>query len=53
MFGNLTDKLDNVFRKLHGLGRISEGNITDALREIRMAIMEAEVVFVLPPAWQQ
>ena len=47
MFGALTDKLDNVFRKLRGLGKISEGNITDALREVRMALLEADVDFAV------
>ena len=45
MFGALTDKLDNVFRKLRGLGKISESNISDALREVRMALLEADVDF--------
>ncbi len=47
MFGALTDKLDNVFRKLRGLGKISEGNINDALREVRMALLEADVDFTV------
>lgn len=47
MFGALTDKLDNVFRKLRGLGKISEGNISDALREVRMALLEADVDFAV------
>ncbi len=47
MFGALTDKLENVFRKLRGLGKISESNITDALREVRMALLEADVDFTV------
>jgi signal recognition particle subunit SRP54 len=47
MFGALTDKLDNVFRKLRGLGKISESNVTDALREVRMALLEADVDFTV------
>ncbi len=43
MFGNLTDKLDGVFRKLRGLSKISEGNVSEALREVRMALLEADV----------
>ncbi len=45
MFGNLSDKLDGVFRKLRGLGKISESNVQDALREIRLALLEADVDF--------
>jgi signal recognition particle subunit SRP54 len=45
MFSQLSDSLENTFRKLRGQGRISEKNITDALREIRMALLEADVEF--------
>lgn len=43
MFGNLTDKLDNVFRKLRGVGKLSESNIKEAMREVRQALLEADV----------
>ncbi len=45
MFSSLTDSLDKTFRNLRGVGRISEKNITDALREIRIALLEADVEF--------
>ncbi len=45
MFSLLSDKLDDTFRKLRGLGKISEKNIADALRDIRMALLEADVEF--------
>lgn len=45
MFSLLADKLDNTFRKLRGLGKISEKNIADAMRDIRMALLEADVEF--------
>lgn len=45
MFSYLSDKLDGVFRKLRGMGRISESNISDALREVRLALLEADVDF--------
>ncbi len=45
MFSALTEKLEDSFRKLRGLGKISEANIADALREIRMALLEADVDF--------
>jgi signal recognition particle subunit SRP54 len=43
MFNQLSDNLENVFRKLRGLGKISEKNVTDALREVRLALLEADV----------
>ena len=45
MFSLLADKLQGVFRNLSGKGKISEANITDALREVRMALLEADVHF--------
>jgi signal recognition particle subunit SRP54 len=43
MFGALTDKLEGVFKKLRGAGRLSEKNIKDAMREVRQALLEADV----------
>ncbi|MFM2296386.1 MAG: signal recognition particle protein, partial [Verrucomicrobiota bacterium] len=45
MFQSLADSLDKTFRNLRGVGRISESNISDALREIRLALLEADVEF--------
>ena len=45
MFSNLTDKLELAFKKLRGLGRLSESNIKDAMCEIRQALLEADVNF--------
>ena len=45
MFDSLSGKLQNTFRNLRGLGKISEANIADPLREIRMALLEADVNF--------
>ena len=45
MFSSLSDNLDKTFRNLRGVGRISEKNIADALREIRIALLEADVEF--------
>jgi signal recognition particle subunit SRP54 len=45
MFQSLTDSLDKTFRNLRGVGRISEKNIADAMREIRIALLEADVEF--------
>ena len=45
MFDSLSGKLQNAFKNLRGLGKISEANVTDALREVRMALLEADVNF--------
>jgi signal recognition particle subunit SRP54 len=45
MFDSLTQKLQNAFRNLRGLGKISEANAGDALREVRMALLDADVNF--------
>lgn len=45
MFSALTDKLEDAFRKLRGLGKISESNVADAMRDIRLALLEADVDF--------
>src|SRR5437867_7769931 len=43
MFHALTDKFSSVFRGLSGRGRISEENIREAMREVRTALLEADV----------
>ena len=45
MFESFSSKLQGAFRNLRGLGRISEGNIAEALREVRLALLEADVNF--------
>ncbi len=45
MFNQLSDNLEGVFKKLRGHGKLSEKNISDALREIRLALLEADVEF--------
>ncbi len=45
MFDSLSNKLQNAFKNLRGLGKISETNVTDALREVRLALLEADVNF--------
>jgi len=42
-FENLSDKLNGVFKKLRGKGRLSESDVKEAMREIRMALLEADV----------
>jgi signal recognition particle subunit SRP54 len=45
MFENLTDRLDGVFKKLRGHGKLTEDNIQEAMREVRTALLEADVNF--------
>src|SRR5437660_12408089 len=45
MFENLSDKLQRAFKNLRGQGIINEENIGEALKEIRMALLEADVNF--------
>lgn len=43
MFDNLTDRLGQTFKNITGKGKLSEDNIKDAMREVRMALLEADV----------
>ena len=43
MFESLSDKLDGAFKKLKGHGKLTERNIEDGLKEVRMALLEADV----------
>jgi len=45
MFENLTDKLEQTFKRLRGHGRITESNVAESLREVRLALLEADVNF--------
>ena len=45
MFDNLSDKLQRVFKNLRGEGRLTPENMEAALREIRVALLEADVHF--------
>ena len=45
MFDSLTGKLQNVFKNLRGLGKISEANVSDSLRDVRLALLDADVNF--------
>ena len=44
-FESLTDKLNQVFRNLSGKGRLTEGDVKTAMREVKMALLEADVNF--------
>ena len=43
MFDNLSDKFDGIFKKLRGKGRLSEADIDEVMREVRVALLEADV----------
>jgi signal recognition particle subunit SRP54 len=45
MFSQLSDRLQDIFKDLRGHGKISESNIDDALRQIRLTLLEADVDF--------
>ncbi len=42
-FSNLSDKLGSVFKKLRGKGRLTENDVKEAMREVRLALLEADV----------
>ena len=43
MFNNLGDRFQDIFKKVSGQGKLTEANIKDALREVRLALLEADV----------
>lgn len=43
MFENLSEKLNNIFRQLKGYGKLTEKNIEEGMKEVRMALLEADV----------
>ena len=45
MFESLTEKFNSVFRSLSGRGRITEANVSDAMRDVRKALLEADVSY--------
>ena len=45
MFDQLTDKLESTFRKLRGVGKLSEDNIKEGMRELKLSLLEADVNF--------
>ena len=46
-FEGLSDKLQRAFKKLTGKGKLNEQNVKDAMREVRMALLEADVNYVV------
>jgi signal recognition particle subunit SRP54 len=51
MFDRLTDKLNAVFKKLRGRGKLSEADVDAALREVRLALLEADVNYKVTKAF--
>ena len=51
MFDNLTDRLSGTLKKLKGQGRLTEANIQETLREVRMALLEADVALPVVTAF--
>src|SRR5262247_2623997 len=45
MFDNLSNRLNTIFERLRGYGRLTEENVVEALREVRLALLEADVNF--------
>src|SRR5689334_12251158 len=43
MFDSLAEKLQSVFKNLRGYGKLTDQNVADALREVRLALLEADV----------
>jgi signal recognition particle subunit SRP54 len=51
MFDRLSDKLDAVFKKLRGRGKLNEAQVGEALREVRLALLEADVNYKVTKAF--
>jgi signal recognition particle subunit SRP54 len=51
MFSNLSGNLQETFKKLRGHGKLTESNISDSLREVRLALLEADVEFSVAKAF--
>ena len=49
-FESLTDKLQNVFKNLRSKGRLTEADVREAMKEVRMALLEADVNFKVDDA---
>ena len=45
MFDNLSDRFEGIFKRMRGRGRMGEAEVDEVLREIRVALLEADVNF--------
>lgn len=50
-FEGLSDRLQDIFKKLRGKGKITEDDVNAAMREIRLALLEADVNFKVVKDW--
>ncbi len=53
MFETLSDRFEGIFKRLRGRGRLSEGDVDEVLREIRLALLEADVNFAVVKQFQE
>jgi signal recognition particle subunit SRP54 len=53
MFANLTDRLDETLQKIRGQGRLSDDNIRETVRDVRMALLEADVALPIVKTFTQ
>lgn len=51
MFDNLSERLQGTIKRLRGQGRITEDNMREAMREVRMALLEADVALPVAKAF--
>ena len=51
MFDSLSERLSKTLKQLRGQGRLTEDNIKDALRDVRMALLEADVALPVVKAF--
>ena len=45
MFGHITERFESILRNVRGLGKITDKNINDTVREVRRALIDADVNF--------
>jgi len=53
VFENLTDRLNTIFQNLRRHGRLSEADVDQAMREVRMALLEADVHYGVVKSFTQ
>ena len=53
VFSGLAEKLQETFRKLKGKGRLTEDDVDEALKEVRRALLDADVNFKVVKSFQQ
>ena len=51
MFGNLTDKLSNAFKRFKSKGKLTPADVKEGMREVKLALLEADVNFMVVKAF--